>query len=249
MAVSPASVLPPPPLGEGWGGGQQRLRSPALRPAPRSPHPHLPPEGEGATAPRWLATPTAPLPPRGGGAGKEGAHAEQERSQARQQIRTALAAQLATQLGCPAHSLHISHSPGQPPRLLRAGQTLPWGLSISHAPGLSLAAWSPQNTVGIDLQTVPHDAAPEELLHTATLFLGSKTAATLARQAQSTHFVEAFTHLWAAHEAALKCLGLGLVEYQPALAAQLARVQVAPLPLPAWAGAGRVAALAWCPRR
>ena len=187
-----------------------------------------------AAIPRWLAVPTAPLHPS----------AQEERTQARQQIRTALAAQIAQALGCQLQALHITHTPGQPPRLLREGHVLPWGLSISHAPGLSLAAWHPQGAVGIDVQAVPQAVAPGELLHTAAIFLGPETAAALAKQAQEAHFLIAFAQHWAAHEAALKCLGLGLVEYHPALAAQLAGVQVAPLPLPAWAGAGRVAALA-----
>ena len=72
-------------------------------------------------------------------------------------------------------------------------------------------------------------------------------ALTLANKVQSAHFSIIFTQCWAQYEAALKCLGLGLAEYTPALAAQLAHVQTVRLALPAWAPGGLVAALAWRP--
>ena len=175
----------------------------------------------------------------------------QERDHARTLARAALTRALAAQLGCAPQALSVSDERGQPPRLAwatgGAAALGAIGLSISHAPALSLAAWRLQGAVGVDLQAVPQEAKTADLLHTAALYLGQNTAETLANKVQSAHFSIIFTQCWAQYEAALKCLGLGLAEYTPALAAQLAHVQTVRLALPAWAPGGLVAALAWRP--
>ncbi|MBS0468912.1 MAG: 4'-phosphopantetheinyl transferase superfamily protein [Proteobacteria bacterium] len=243
--------LPRPLGGEGRGEGVDKRhalagQAPSPLPSPASGRGR---DRQGVTAapPRWLAIATTPLPPRGGGAGGEGALPAQERTQARQQIRAALIAELAQEIGCAPQALQISHERGQPPRLRQHGRALPIQLSISHAPGLSLAAWCRAGSVGVDVQAVPRDATAAELLRTAALFLEPKRLATLTSQAQNALFLEAFARHWARHEAALKCAGQALVEYTPALAARLAGVRVTSLALPAWAAADRVAALAWRP--
>lgn len=173
----------------------------------------------------------------------------QERDHARAMARTALRQALATHLGCAPQALHVSDERGTPPRLgWAAGGATPLdsiGLSISHAPGLTLAAWCPHGAVGVDVQAVPHAAVRADLWQTATLFLAPNQLEMLDGQASDASFLEAFTRCWAAHEAALKCAGLALAEYSPALAARLHGVQAAPLTLPGWAAKGRVAALAW----
>ncbi len=173
----------------------------------------------------------------------------QARDHARALARQALVQALAAALDCPPQALCVRGAPGTAPRLAwaaggNAGLEAV-GLSISHAPGLSLLAWNLQGAVGVDVQAAPTDTSATELLHTAALYLEPKAAQTLAQQARAAHFSIAFSQCWAQHEAALKCLGLGLVEYSPALAAQRAGVQTANLALPAWAPAGLVAALAW----
>lgn len=198
---------------------------------------------------------TLPGAPRVYAVDTRGAHAgapEDERRRARAQARAALRQGLAAALGCAPDALAIGDVRGQAPRLAwRGAGAAPAldaiGLSISHAPGLSLAAWCPAGMVGIDVQAVPHDASHAELWRTAALFFTSNRLAALEQQAQEAPFIEAFARHWTAHEAALKCLGLALQEGSPALAGRLAGVRVAPLALPPGSRADLVAALAWRP--
>lgn len=176
----------------------------------------------------------------------------QERDHARAVARAALREAIAPQLGCAPDALAISDMRGQPPRLARVdgcGPPAPdgMGLSISHAPGLSLAAWCRHGAVGVDVQAVPRAAGRAELWRTAALFFSPNQLQTLDRQALAAPFFEVFARAWAAHEAALKCAGLALAEYTPALAARLAGVRVAALALPGRAAPGLVAAVAWRP--
>lgn len=209
--------------------------SPAATPCPfdgdRRPH-----------APRVLALDTR-LP--------HAATPAQERDHARALARAALTRALAVHLGCAPQALSVSEVRGTPPRLAwAAGDAAALdaiGLSISHAPGLSLAAWSPQGAVGVDVQAVPRTAGRAELWRTAALFFGKNQLETLDRQASTAPFFEVFAHHWAAHEAALKCARLALAEYSPAVATRLAGMRVVTLGLPAWASAGVVAALAYRP--
>ncbi|MBS0509494.1 MAG: 4'-phosphopantetheinyl transferase superfamily protein [Proteobacteria bacterium] len=178
---------------------------------------------------------------------------EQARQHARALARAALRRALADAWGCAPQALTISDQRGQPPRLGWAGTGAApaalagTGLSISHAPGMSLVACYEQGSVGVDLQAMPLQASRADLLRTASLFLPQNSVETLAKQTPGASFMEAFTDRWAAHEAALKCLGQALVEYHPALAARLAGVRTARLALPGWAAADLVAALAWRP--
>lgn len=255
----PAADLHPPSLGEGGGGGRRGLLLSRVAPSPADPHPGLPPEGEGASpgpnfchfaqdclpgAPRVLAIATH-LPHAGS--------PEHARQHARALARAALRRALADAWGCAPAALAISDQRGQPPGLGWAGTgaapaaLATTSLSISHAPGLSLAAWCLQGCVGVDLQAMPQQSSRAELLHTAGQFLPPDSIETLAKQAQDAPFIEAFTDRWAAHEAALKCLGQALTEYHPALATRLAGVRPASLRLPGWAAPDLVAALAWRP--
>ena len=219
----------------------------ALKPAEHQPRAHAPQPVAGDClpgAPRVLAIATH-LPHAG--------PPEQARQHARDQARAALRRALADAWGCAPAALSISDQRGQPPRLGWAGTgAAPAALahtrlSISHAPGLSLAAWCDQGCVGVDLQAMPLQASRAELLRTADLFLPPNSVETLANQALNASLIEAFTGFWSAHEAALKCLGLALAEYSPALAARLTGVRTAALTLPGWATPDLVAALAWRP--
>lgn len=179
---------------------------------------------------------------------------EAARRHARALARAVASRRLAALLGCSPQQLALGDARGQPPRLHWLGPgAAPEGLdtlcvSISHAPGLSLLAWCPGRPVGVDLQTEPGQASAAELLRTAALYLGEEAHAALARQAPADRLGdlgEAFTRRWARHEARLKCLGLPLCEWTAALGATLAAVDAAPLELPAWAGSGVRAAVAW----
>lgn len=98
----------------------------------------------------------------------------QERDHARAQARAALRRLLAAVLGCAPQALSVSDARGIPPRLGwttggRSGLDA-IGLSISHAPGLSLVAWCPKGAVGVDVQAVPYATDRAELWRTAALF-------------------------------------------------------------------------------
>ncbi|QTD45732.1 hypothetical protein [Ottowia testudinis] len=186
---------------------------------------------------------------------------EATRRHARQLARAVLADALGAWLGCDARAIAISDVRGQAPRatLVTAAPQTAWadrlaatGLSISHAPGLTLAAWRPAGAVGVDVQALheaPMDA--EEAQRVAALYLGPNSVPNhprvVEKQARTAIDIAAFTAAWAAHEARLKCLDEPLQEWSPALQARLAACQVRPLIIPAAAGGGRrwQAAVAW----
>ena len=179
------------------------------------------------------------------------AHPEGERAHQRQAAREALRARLAAVFGVATEDIAISRQRGAAPRVsAHVGDSTRWanvGLSIGHAPGLSLIAWHTGGAVGVDVQAVPRAAPVPDLLRTAALYLGPDTATTLARQAQDASIFEAFTRAWTLHEARLKCAGQPLVEWTPALGQALATLHAVPLHLPPWAAPKYAAALAWPP--
>lgn len=176
---------------------------------------------------------------------------QQRRQHARGHARAALGARLAQALGCDAQDLWVTDERGQAPTVGWCGSgSAPAalariGLSISHAPGVSLVAWHPGGAVGVDLQPLPLGAGLPELLDAAALYLPPGSAAALGRQAPGARAIEAFAECWAAHEARLKCAGRALAEWSPALAAALAGVRAVPLRLPQPLAAGHAAAVAW----
>ena len=162
----------------------------------------------------WLAT-AAPLP---------GLHvlsvptpATPLRTEARQIVRAALRQALASLLSTDAGGISLLSTPGQPIRL-----AAPWhkiGLSVSHEAGRSVAAINLNGPVGIDLLRL--DKALPDIVLLSRDYLGPLAANTIARLAiaeQQTAFAQA----WTAHEASLKCLGLPLAEWTPAMASRLA---------------------------
>lgn len=162
-----------------------------------------------------------------------------DREQARLQARAALRSCLALELGCPEDALHISNQRNQAPQLWLHGERLsqPY-CSISHAPGLALLAWHGAGAVGVDIQAVDSEASRQELTAVAQLFLSPDVAQSLTGIAQDALFFKAFANAWAAHEARLKCVGLGMVEWSAALDAQLKGLHcVALSPAEGYAGA------------
>ncbi|QTD45738.1 hypothetical protein [Ottowia testudinis] len=185
---------------------------------------------------------------------------EATRRHARQLARAVLADALGAWLGCDARAIAISDVRGQAPRatLVTAAPQTAWadrlaatGLSISHAPGLTLAAWRPpapwgrcagaaRSTHGCRRSTARGRAVPGAKF-------SAKSPRVVEKQARTAIDIAAFTAAWAAHEARLKCLDEPLQEWSPALQARLAACQVRPLIIPAAAGGGRrwQAAVAW----
>lgn len=139
------------------------------------------------------------------------------RAEARRIVRAALRQALASLLPADTDDISLISAPGLPVRL-----AAPWdgvGLSVSHEAGRSVAAINLNGAVGIDLLR-PGVALPDiDLL--SRDYLGPHAAAAIAGISAAERQT-AFARAWTAHEASLKCLGLPLAEWTPALASRLA---------------------------
>lgn len=125
-------------------------------------------------------------------------------------------------------------------------------VSISHEPSLSLLAWCEHGCIGIDIvdrrRLAPAD--PQELADTARLYLGPSSPASASHRSDAPGARVRFAEAWSRHEAKLKCLGLELGEWVPALEARLSSCQSAVVQLPPADHAGAspwVARVAWQP--
>ena len=162
------------------------------------------------------------------------------RTDARHAIRHAVQHTLAAFLNDPAASVAVLSRPGQAPQVAAPGAG-PVHLSISHLPSLSVAAISLRGAVGVDVMTVDSQSLPD-WADVAREYLGP-LAAKVLQQTPPHDRPAAFAHAWTALEACLKCLGLGLTEWTPGLAARLQQCTLANLTLPA----GNCGALAFQP--
>ena len=151
---------------------------------------------------------------------------------ARQRIRTALQSVLGELWQCQPADVALTTTPGEPLRA-HGPHSLNWGLSLSHDTGLSVAAVNRHGPVGVDIVRI---STPIDWRATADDYLGADVASDIAAlplNAQN----EAFLTAWTQHEARLKCLSLGLVEWSPALHARFSALKTVPLDLPApWWG-------------
>ena len=155
-----------------------------------------------------------------------------DRPAARAAIRSALQAALADFCGAPPAQVRVHTAPGRAPHALVGAARV--GLSISHDEGLSVAAIRMQGAVGVDVMRIVD--APDSTA-VARDYLGPDAARALAALPAPAR-AAAFARAWSAHEARLKCLGLALAEWNPALAAALATCSVRMLALPpGYAGA------------
>ena len=152
------------------------------------------------------------------------------RTDARHAIRHAVQQTLAAFFDCPAASVALLSRPGQAPQVAAPGAGHVH-LSISHLPSLSMAAISLRGAVGVDVMAVGTRSLPD-WADVARDYLGPLAAEAL-QQTPPRDRPAAFAHAWTALEARLKCLGLGLTEWTPGLAARLQRCPVTTLVLPA----------------
>lgn len=163
----------------------------------------------------------------------------QNRDLASQLVRSALRETLAPLLDCAPAAIPLLAQPGQPLRL--AGRERQIGLSVSHAPGLSLVATHLIGAVGVDLLRLADLAMNDaELQRMAMDYLGNEVARRLAGLSGERRR-QAFAEAWVGLEAGLKCLGEGLAEWSPECQALLANCRIRELLLPA----GVVGAVAW----
>ncbi|WP_332859057.1 4'-phosphopantetheinyl transferase family protein [Janthinobacterium svalbardensis] len=146
------------------------------------------------------------------------------RMEARAHLRQAVREAAAQWLQLDIEAISVESTPGAPPRLLLAGRAA--GLSFSHDEGISLAAIHLHGAVGIDVmrvQDIPDWA------NLARDYLGSEVTKELAA-CPDTQRPLALAQAWTAREAALKCAGLPLAEWNGA--APACRWQALPLPAP-----------------
>ena len=127
--------------------------------------------------------------------------------------------------------------PGQPLRVEQPSHGQNIGLSISHEAGLSVAALRRNGPVGVDIMRI---APAFDWQALARDYLGPQAVRRIASQPESEKPM-AFAREWTRLEAGLKCLGLALQEWSPALAERLESCQLMALDLPS----GLCGAVAW----
>lgn len=159
----------------------------------------------------------------------------EDRTLARAAIRLALRELLAAYWHQPSDWIQFSGRTGEVLTLLSPVCAV--GLSISHAPGCSVAAVHLHGAVGIDVMRV--DAYPSgedgedppEWQLLARDYLGPATHHQLVHTAPALR-AAAFAQAWSHWEASMKCLGQSLTEWTPALGLALDRCTVTALDLP-----------------
>lgn len=145
-------------------------------------------------------------------------------------IRTALREAIAMFLNQPVTSITLVSRPGQAIEVNSPLARL--NVSVSHMPGMSVAAIGRTAAIGVDLMHVGQGA--EEMADWAQValdYLGPTVADFLQRTALAQRSA-AFVQEWTRFEACLKCLGLAMTEWSPVLAQQLATCRVMALALP-----------------
>ncbi|MNM79103.1 4'-phosphopantetheinyl transferase superfamily protein [compost metagenome] len=129
------------------------------------------------------------------------------RMAARAHLRQAVREAAAQWLKLDSEAISVESAPGTPPRLLLPGGVA--GLSFSHDEGISLAAVHLHGPVGIDVMRVQDIA---DWFHLARDYLGPQVAQELAA-CPDTQRPLRLAQAWTAREAALKCAGKQLAEW------------------------------------
>lgn len=160
----------------------------------------------------------------------------QLRDAARAQLRGALCEVLGLQLERSPESIALISVSGQALRLDGTGHGI--GLSASHEAGLSVAAINRHGPVGVDIMRIP---TAFDWQATARDYLGPQAVHRIADRPRPEQ-LRAFTREWTRLEAGLKCQGLALQEWTPALAQSLASCHLMELDMPS----GLCGAVAWC---
>ena len=149
------------------------------------------------------------------------------RELARQQIRTAVRETIAACVKVPTAEVLLHSIPGQPESLQAPYDHI--GVSISHEDGISVAALHLKGSVGVDLVRVDRAPLPD-WEQVALDYLGPAALQRVAQLSGEQRAV-AFAQAWSEHEAQLKCLGIALTEWTPALASRLSQCKVTAIAL------------------
>lgn len=141
---------------------------------------------------------------------------------ARQQIRIAIQEVLASLLNCVTSEIQLSSQAGQAIKLVNPSNDI--GLSISHDPGLSLAAMNMNGPIGVDLMAT--ESIPElgELATLATEYLGEKVTGYILNQPVEERKIT-FAKAWVTFEASMKLKGLAINECSVARDALLKNIK------------------------
>ncbi|MCC7599390.1 4'-phosphopantetheinyl transferase superfamily protein [Janthinobacterium sp. FW305-129] len=129
------------------------------------------------------------------------------RIEARAHLRQAVREAAAQWRNLDIEAISVESTPGAPPRLLLAGRIA--SLSFSHDEGISLAAVHLHGAVGIDVMRAQDIA---DWFNLARDYLGPQVVAELAASPAEQRPL-ALARAWTAREAALKCAGLPLAEW------------------------------------
>ena len=159
-----------------------------------------------------------------------GVRGQSDREAARLRIRAALTTALAVHFGIDAGRIALHSPQGVAPWAvvaLDAGDQRV-ALSISHDGDISVAAYSFNGAVGIDVMSISPVPDWESV---ARDYLGPEAARKLAAWPESERDA-AFAHAWSEHEARLKYLGLQLSEWCDERAVALQACRCFPLALP-----------------
>ena len=148
------------------------------------------------------------------------------RDSARELIRAALRGTLGILLDMSPPSVPLISEPAQPIRLALPYQQI--GLSISHEPGFSLAAINLHGKIGIDVMRIDSSFDWQQV---AQDYLGSTIYKRILSKSKSQR-ANAFAEEWTRYEASIKCLGLGITEWDSRLESALRQCAVNPLMLP-----------------
>lgn len=148
------------------------------------------------------------------------------RATGRELIRSALLTVLGKHLGHSPETVPLSSAALRAPALTVPGHAI--GLSVSHEAGLTLAAIHRHGPIGVDLvriETLP-DWEP-----VAMIYLGRHAHQRILAMTTLQRPL-AFGREWTRVEACLKCLGLGLVEWNSLLEHRMSRCETFELALP-----------------
>ncbi len=148
------------------------------------------------------------------------------RDAARGQLRGALRELLGMQLHRAPETIALNSAPGRALRVDLPGHRI--SLSASHEPGISVAAVRRCGPVGVDIMRLP---PVFDWQRVARDYLGPAAFHRIAEHAQHEQ-LSAFAVQWTRLEAGLKCLGVGLQEWDASLAQQMRTCRILDLELP-----------------
>lgn len=156
------------------------------------------------------------------------------RDTARELARQALREVLGILLDRAPEAVPLVSRPGHPIRLDTPG--LHAGLSLSHEPGLTIAAIHLGGAVGVDLMRVEQgpdwlSSGSSDWQALARDYLGPQASDRIARRPPPQR-VRVFAREWTRFEASLKCLAMPLQEWSPALEHELMRCRLFDLDVP-----------------